>query len=472
MVDKMNMSVLHQHLNAFKQSDEAREALVHNLVDELQKLHSDYQKKKDDYDNEVESRRLWQEKAREVDYWKGEVQRIKQELDNDPFALALIDGDGVVFQDALIKAAGEGGSEAGHLLQQEIKKYLVEQDFQGASRWPVVVQIFANLDGLTKALVAGGVIDRVSDFHAFVKAFSNNQALFSFVDVGVGKEKADHKIKETFRLFIANHQCKQIFLAGCHDGGYVTTLESYKRDERAISRITLLESTPAAPAYHSLNFKITRFPSVFRTEELQTRPLAVKPNGMAPPTRTVSASPVQSSLSAQAASWAGISSGAPGSPNVISIAPSATPKPKVRTILLNADSLRIDPPNPAISHKTKVDFNERIKNEGKMCNNHYIHGECSDPSCTYVHKARLSAVEVEALKGRARTGHCQYLGGCRNHWCVLSHHCPNGKKCTKGANCHWYDDYGNLGHDVDTTPTYKLYEDGTLEPLKERKHSL
>ena len=58
-----------------------------------------------------------------------------------------------------------------------------------------MVQIYANFEGLGRKLSSVGIIKTPQDLHAFARSFSLNQPLFSFVDVGSGKERADHKIK-------------------------------------------------------------------------------------------------------------------------------------------------------------------------------------------------------------------------------------------------------------------------------------
>ena len=60
---------------------------------------------------------------------------------------------------------------------------------------PVMVFIFVNFEGVAQVLKSRGVIRNVADFRAFTQSFALNQCLFNFIDVGFGKEKADHKIK-------------------------------------------------------------------------------------------------------------------------------------------------------------------------------------------------------------------------------------------------------------------------------------
>lgn len=187
--------------------------------------------------------------------------------ERDQFALALIDGDGLIFQQALLSNGADGGSEAAHLLLQAIRDHLHTRYDNGAS-YSIMVHIVANFEGLSRKLASVGILRSPAELNHFARAFSINQPLFSFVDVGPGKERADHKIREMFRIFINNMQCRQIIFGGCHDNGYIPTLEPYKRDEEISKRITLLESTPAQPGFQNLGYDITSFPSVFRSDPL------------------------------------------------------------------------------------------------------------------------------------------------------------------------------------------------------------
>ena len=52
-----------QQLEAFKESDARRDALMNEIYKKYQDLQLKYAEKCDDYSNEVESRRMWQGKA-------------------------------------------------------------------------------------------------------------------------------------------------------------------------------------------------------------------------------------------------------------------------------------------------------------------------------------------------------------------------------------------------------------------------
>ena len=62
----------------------------------------------------------------------------------------------------------------------------------------IVVNIYANVDGLAHALVRKRLVDSVAEFRSFVTGFTSRRPLYDFIDVGYGKERADNKIKGKF----------------------------------------------------------------------------------------------------------------------------------------------------------------------------------------------------------------------------------------------------------------------------------
>lgn len=58
-----------------------------------------------------------------------------------------------------------------------------------------MAHIYLSLDKLAQKLASVGMLSRPQDLRIFAQAFSVNQPLFSIIDVGHGKERADHKIK-------------------------------------------------------------------------------------------------------------------------------------------------------------------------------------------------------------------------------------------------------------------------------------
>ena len=120
----------------------------------------------------------------------------------------------------------EGGADAAHLLHTEIKTKLKSTyPDSPVDDWSVVVHVVLNLQGLASKLQACGIVMNPNEIFAFGRAFGLAQSLFSFIDAGQGKERADHKIRETLRLFLPNAQCK-----------YVTLMNEWPCQERSSLR--------------------------------------------------------------------------------------------------------------------------------------------------------------------------------------------------------------------------------------------
>jgi hypothetical protein len=246
-------------------------------------LSEDHANLKNDYLSERDIRRNYQ---KTVDGHKQEVRDYERQFEASSFVLALIDGDGAIFQDALLQAAGgDGGSEAASRLYHAIRDHVAS--FHGnAGNWPVMVQIYLSLDKLAMKLAQVGLLRSPSELRTFAQRFSVNQPLFSIIDVGQGKERADHKIKgsqthfanpftanstclEMLRTFSGNPTCRHIVFGGCHDAGYLLNLEQFKHNEETAARITLLETTPAFRGFAELShFRRARFENVFKSEPL------------------------------------------------------------------------------------------------------------------------------------------------------------------------------------------------------------
>ena len=158
------------------------------------KLHEQLDDLKNDWSNEKDSRRRWQSMVKEQ---ASQIKRLNDRLEDNPFVLALIDGDGCIFQDRLLQLAADGGAEAAHELHQEIKHVL--QDRELSPSCTVKVEIYLSLEDLSRKLASVGILNTAGDMTTFAHAFNLAQPLFSIIDVGRGKERADHKIKGSVR---------------------------------------------------------------------------------------------------------------------------------------------------------------------------------------------------------------------------------------------------------------------------------
>lgn len=147
------------------------------------------------------------------------------------------------------------------MLNSEIKEHL-KACYPDAmvDDWTIMCQVILNFQGLATKLHRCNLISNPNEALAFGRSFGLAQPLFSFIDVGAGKERADHKIRETLRLFLPQSQCKQVFFGPSHDNGYVVVLERYKREYA--SRLTLIETRPAEPGFVDLGLKRESLPDL------------------------------------------------------------------------------------------------------------------------------------------------------------------------------------------------------------------
>ncbi|KAL2753291.1 hypothetical protein ACRALDRAFT_1083047 [Sodiomyces alcalophilus JCM 7366] len=461
-------------LEQFRRNDLERDAMIQELIRRYEDLKKAYSDKCADYNNEVESRH----------------------------------GDGAVFNDNLIAKGAEGGAEAAYLLQSEIKSYIKNAYPQtNTGDWNIIVQVILNLDGLAKKLHSCGIAPKTPEnptLAAFARAFGRSQPLFSFVDVGSGKESADHKIREMLRLMVRVAQCKHIFFGPCSDNGYLPVLEPYKRDVTVFHRLTLLETLPAQPGFRDLGLETASFPSVFRSEPLPTKPLTntlppapsslvngsprkaalapasapasapapaptPKPSQVRAPSETsvLSSSlsddqpvvPTPASSSAAATSWSTITRTIPSAnPKAIDI--SVTKKAPRKYYLINADSQRVDEPLPRIDPAAERKFKDMMaKNGTNFCNNHYLLGGCESAHCTYYHGEKLALPVLNVLKQKVRGIPCELKTQCEDPTCIYAHHCRWARNCPQSS-CRFA-----YSHDMDLVPRLKIFDDNTVQHL-------
>jgi hypothetical protein len=102
----------------------------------------------------------------------------------------------VQFQDSFLQLAANGGSEAASKLQYAIHDHIASL-YPNSGNWSIMVQIYVSLDKLAAKLFQVGLLRTPHELRTFAQNFGVNQPLFSIIDVGQGKERADYKIKGT-----------------------------------------------------------------------------------------------------------------------------------------------------------------------------------------------------------------------------------------------------------------------------------
>ena len=113
--------------------------------------------------------------------------------EKDPFVLVLIDGDGMIFDDNLLRKGEQGGHEAAGYLWNAVREYITTKVPEISSP-KITTRVYANVRGLSEALYKSGIIERPSIFEEFARGFTGSKQLFDFIDVGMGKDRADDKL--------------------------------------------------------------------------------------------------------------------------------------------------------------------------------------------------------------------------------------------------------------------------------------
>ena len=157
---------------------------------EIENLKKSLQLKANDFEDQKQSRQVWQDKASPATRNLLEAEEVAA---TNPFAMVLVDGDGYVFPDDLLRQGVRGGEEAAQRLLDEVQNYL--QNHKGAKQWRIIVRVFVNLDGLAKKCQSLDIVNHTNVVREFYIGFAQNQPPFDVVDVGYGKERADHKIR-------------------------------------------------------------------------------------------------------------------------------------------------------------------------------------------------------------------------------------------------------------------------------------
>ena len=87
-----------------------------------------------------------------------------------------------------------GGRDAADEVHSKIKDYAKNLKLD-AENTDITVRAYADLKSLRSACVRNGKMRESSSMSLFTHGFNQRQALFDFVDVGLGKEAADNKVR-------------------------------------------------------------------------------------------------------------------------------------------------------------------------------------------------------------------------------------------------------------------------------------
>jgi hypothetical protein len=135
----------------------------------------------------------------------------------------------------------------------------------------------------------------------FLKGFTQAHPLFNVIDVGAGKEHADHKIREHLDLYIRNPQVLKIFFGGkstfaviysqvfnketgAHDNGYMGNLAAAQTNGQTNKLVILRSYSHVAREIHSLKLPSLEIPGLFLPTKLPPLFPNTVPSGQYAPT--------------------------------------------------------------------------------------------------------------------------------------------------------------------------------------------
>ena len=262
-----------------------------------------------------------------------------------------------------------------------------------------------------------------------------------------------------YRFYANNAQCKHIFLACCHDNGYVAELDKYRHDVTAAPKTILVKHGNTANGFYNLGFQLASFTNAFEMQPLQALRRLEQPSVFAPKIiRKVSVdSSSQSSEAPAAATWSTVAR-QPSRPGVASPAemngfnlPTETLKiSKTVTgdaktgIPVNRHGERIDRKINQPSSAETSRFDTRISDQ-KLCNTqHLTSSGCFAYNCKFDH-SEIDAAMKNTLKYKARSIPCSNGTRCRKLECFFGHQCPWGSDQCSNMKCVFY---RNSLHDV------------------------
>ncbi|TIC92484.1 hypothetical protein CH35J_010042 [Colletotrichum higginsianum] len=215
------------------------------ILDQYANLLEDYRRLRSDYEEERDARERYKQLARDQE--------------RNPFVLVLVDGDGYPFHERLLDKGADGGSTAAQLLNEAVKADLRNK-------------------GLEQAGLVGA---EKRSLGPFIASFNRSYGLADYLDAGELKENADFKLRALMQLYADNAQCKHMYLAFCHDVGYIADLTPYVRGYS--NKFTLIKApgTKFHTQFTKLGMDIVEFPGVFRQTPLEMA-VPVRPTHNAP----------------------------------------------------------------------------------------------------------------------------------------------------------------------------------------------
>ncbi|EIN08844.1 hypothetical protein PUNSTDRAFT_52310 [Punctularia strigosozonata HHB-11173 SS5] len=345
---------------------------------------------------------------------------------NRPRVVCLIDGDGAIFTRETILQGRNGAFGAIQSLLNAIRRRS-EEKHPNCDIW---VHCVMNKRGLTGALqLTHEIVD------TFIAACNRADPRCFMVDVGTGKEAADHRIKHLLRQHAFSPHCPMIFFGGCHDNGYAPDLRTIITAGLRHKLIMLPGYSDIAAEIQDLQLPEERVDGLFEPQKIlsprsRNRLQSFKASPL-PPTAAFRAEAGDEDLESVFSD---------GSENPLS----PLPDDGLRLMLGPGAIQELENPVPesSLSPVPRADdytFTRGGRMQEKPCGKHYLLGHCPvGNKCQYYHDVELNERQIELLRSDMKRRPCRFFsknGTCKaGEKCIFGHQCPEGARCSKD-NC-------------------------------------
>ncbi|KAF2642823.1 hypothetical protein P280DRAFT_468135 [Massarina eburnea CBS 473.64] len=494
MLGDAKLDSLDTRLEQFKLNNAANQNDLQTILKEYSQLLDDYKTLKIAYDAKGNGLKV------------EELEAISNIKHRNPYILVLVDGNGYVFNDELVRDKEEGGMRAARMLNDAVEKHLRESLPQ-AKDSRIIVRIYADLTNLSKQLARSKIIGlEKRSICPFTAGFTRAINLFDFTDA-LDEEGTKFKIRESFKLAVEDGACSHIFFAACHDSGYYSQLVPYTGNR---DKVTLVQGAGFNSDFHTFGLNVTQFPTLFRWSELASAP----PNTKAPfankaerkasstetkaPTKNTYAHAANGSGSWRRDDTNGMSDAPlidissslgdedgyngnsakkktqqckffqkgfcrfgdkcnfihPGDVSVSQQKPSGIiidrsdissqlPTAVVQGFIpINKNNQRIDTYVREPTQEEWVAYNARF-HSNKPCNNHHLQGMCTRFGCPYDHNTLEPGVR-HCLEYVVKCSACPRKSACRSVECIQGHLCQKNDCVGQAKGCKMKTDMHNV----------------------------
>ncbi|EMD40621.1 hypothetical protein CERSUDRAFT_111202 [Gelatoporia subvermispora B] len=312
-----------------------------------------------------------------------------------PLILCVIDGDSNIFHPSLLSQGHQGGRQAAQDLTKGIAEYLSQEDVQVYGRLSFWVAIYFNKRGLLSVLLEENLCN-TEQFEGFISGLSQASPRFSVVDVGMGKDGPDSKIKEYLQTYARFPQTLRVFVAGGPDSTYAPILAGLQNEDLLGKIVTVKGGYEPTEELRQLALPYMQTQNLFMTDNVirvQRRPGPMPMPGVNNGGFTTNGGLMSPQSENQSTTPGSSRSG--GKP--------------------------IDPSKPL--HKQSP----------PPCNEHYLMTCSKGAGCKYSHDWFLTPEQLETLARNAKKAPCNYLkNGLECPYadaCCWGHVCPSGSRC-------------------------------------------